>query len=147
VQLKNDQEDKQFKTILSKSAFSSDVSDFSPVYYGSQIIFTSQKGGKIDPWTGKSFTNLYITDENKSNPVMLEGNLMANFIMVRVLLWIMKLWSLPGIIVRKVLIVIITLYLLLQLKSMKSGILNKKCPSIAKIFPMAIQHIFLRKKY
>ena len=79
VQLKNDQEDKQFKTLLSKSAFSSDVSDFSPVYYGSQIIFTSQKGGKIDPWTGKSFTNLYITDENKSNPVMLDGNLNGKF--------------------------------------------------------------------
>ncbi len=79
IQIKKDEEDKQYKTVLSKSSFSSDVSDFSPTFYGEQIIFTSQKGGKVDPWTGKSFTNLYITDENKSNPVLLDGNLNGKF--------------------------------------------------------------------
>ena len=79
IQLKNDEEDKLFKIEIVKSSFSSDVSDFSPVFYGERIIFTSQKGGKIDPWTGKSFTNLYITDDTKKNHVMLAGNLNGKF--------------------------------------------------------------------
>jgi outer membrane protein OmpA-like peptidoglycan-associated protein/tetratricopeptide (TPR) repeat protein len=76
-QIKSDE--KHFKTDVEKCSFSSDVSDFSPTFYGDKILFTSQKGGKTDPWTGRSFTNLYMTDENKQNPSPLEGNLNGKF--------------------------------------------------------------------
>jgi outer membrane protein OmpA-like peptidoglycan-associated protein/tetratricopeptide (TPR) repeat protein len=71
--------DENYEVSITKSAFSSEVSDFSACFYGNKIIFTSQKGGKIDPWTGKSFANLYEVSGNQSNATMLSGNLNGKF--------------------------------------------------------------------
>ena len=59
--------------------FSSYVSDFSPLHYGDQIIYTSQKGGKVDPWTGRSYSNLYLTNIEGTNINELPGNLNGKF--------------------------------------------------------------------
>jgi outer membrane protein OmpA-like peptidoglycan-associated protein/tetratricopeptide (TPR) repeat protein len=59
--------------------FSSDVSDFAPMYYENKLIFTSQKGGKKDPWTGRSFSNIHITNVEKSAATQLQGNLNGKF--------------------------------------------------------------------
>jgi outer membrane protein OmpA-like peptidoglycan-associated protein/tetratricopeptide (TPR) repeat protein len=67
------------KYAVDLAKFNSDVSDFCPMYYEDKIVFTSQKGGKKDPWTGKSFTNIFITDQNKTKATQLEGNLNGKF--------------------------------------------------------------------
>lgn len=58
--------------------FNSEVSDFSPVYFKDGIVFTSEQGGKKDPWTGRSFTNLFFVKEGQS-PVLISGNLGGKF--------------------------------------------------------------------
>ena len=47
---------------VSQSDFISGTSNFSPVYYKDQLVFTSDKGGKVDKWTGRSYSNIYSYD-------------------------------------------------------------------------------------
>lgn len=68
-----------YKYEVSISPFNSEVSDFSPMYYGDKLLFTSQKGGKKDPWTGRSFANIYVTNPSMSQAEMLTGNLNGKF--------------------------------------------------------------------
>jgi outer membrane protein OmpA-like peptidoglycan-associated protein/tetratricopeptide (TPR) repeat protein len=67
------------KFSVEPAKFSSEVSDFSPMFYGEKIVYTSTNGGKKDSWTGKSFANIFITDDSKTKATQLEGNLNGKF--------------------------------------------------------------------
>jgi tetratricopeptide (TPR) repeat protein len=52
---------------ITPAPFNSKDGDFSPLYYGKQILFTSQRSGSMDPWTGKHFSGLYLAEEDGSD--------------------------------------------------------------------------------
>ena len=60
------------KYSLNNAFFNSDVSDFSPVFYKDGFMFTSEKGGKTDRWTGRSYSNIFFVRSGEK-PKMLEG--------------------------------------------------------------------------
>ena len=52
---------------MNPTTFNSNEGDFSPVYYSKQILFSSQRSGKMDAWTGKHFAALYMVEEDGSD--------------------------------------------------------------------------------
>ena len=48
-------------------SFNSEEGDFSPVYYGNQLLFSSQRSGDNDAWTGEHFSGLYMTEKDGSD--------------------------------------------------------------------------------
>ena len=65
--------------IIKTPSFSTKESHFSPIYYNDKIIFTAAHSTKTDPWTGRPFTSLLITDENLANPTLLKGNINGKY--------------------------------------------------------------------
>lgn len=67
------------KYTVIKKDFSNGNSNFSPVYYQDNIMYTTDQGGKLDKWTGRSYSNIYIYNPmtGKSNAV--EGNLNGKY--------------------------------------------------------------------
>ncbi len=59
---------------ITEATFNSGEGDYCPGFYDGRIIFTSHRKGKPDPWTGKPFAGLYISDKNEKNvyPVHIE---------------------------------------------------------------------------
>ena len=61
-------------SIITEVNFNSGDGDYCPVFYGDEIVFTSHRKGTPDPWTGKPFAALYLSDKNEKNayPVHIE---------------------------------------------------------------------------
>jgi hypothetical protein len=59
---------------VTPAPFNSEAGDYCPVYYGEAIMFTSHRKGKPDAWTGRHYSNIYITDtqSNLVFPVAIE---------------------------------------------------------------------------
>ncbi len=64
---------------ITQSDFTTGTSNFSPIYYQDQLIFTTDLGGKVDRWTGRSYSNIYAYDplSNQSTPI--KGNLNGKY--------------------------------------------------------------------
>ncbi len=63
---------------VSTTSFNSEVSDYAPVYFQDKILFTSQKSGDLDAWTGRSYSNLFLADAN-GNINLLKGDLKGKY--------------------------------------------------------------------
>lgn len=55
------------------------TSNFSPTYYQDQLIFTTDQGGQIDRWTGRSYSNIYSYDPTTTLSTPLLGNLNGKY--------------------------------------------------------------------
>jgi len=58
---------------------SSGTSNFSPIYYGDRIVYTTDQGGKVDKWTGRSYSNMYEYDPVTKSSLPLPGNLNGKY--------------------------------------------------------------------
>lgn len=59
---------------IKEATFNSGEGDYCPSFYDGRIIFTSHRKGTPDPWTGKPYAGLYISDKNEKNvyPIHIE---------------------------------------------------------------------------
>jgi len=64
---------------ITQTSFSNGESDYCPTYYNNKIVFTSQRKGQIDPWTGKSWSSIYITDESKEKAFEIEVEMSTGY--------------------------------------------------------------------
>lgn len=65
--------------VVSKAGFNSSASDFSPVYYQDKLVFISDRSGKTNPWTGRAYTSIYLTDSKLQSATPLPGNFKGNY--------------------------------------------------------------------
>lgn len=62
-----------------QSDFTAGISNFSPMYYQDKLMFTTDQGGKIDRWTGRSYSNIYSYDPESKLSVPIEGDLNGKY--------------------------------------------------------------------
>ncbi|MCB0705330.1 MAG: PD40 domain-containing protein [Saprospiraceae bacterium] len=56
-------------------AFNSENSDYAPMFWNGELIFVTDREGKTDPWTGRSYHALYSTQNGMLDAKALPGNL------------------------------------------------------------------------
>lgn len=59
--------------------FVTGTSNFSPIYFGDQLLFTTDKGSKVDKWTGRSYSNLFIHDPATGSSTAIPGDINGKF--------------------------------------------------------------------
>lgn len=64
---------------IRRNDFVEGTSNYSPVYYGDLIVFTTDAGGKRDDWTGRSYSNIYIHDPVSGKHTAIEGNINGKY--------------------------------------------------------------------
>ncbi len=79
LSIKTDTGSSKEKFILTPATFASEVSEYCPAFYDDKIFFTSQRGGKKDAWTGRSFSNIFSASENGKDVNPIKGNLNGKF--------------------------------------------------------------------
>lgn len=64
---------------IRKKDFSQGTSNFSPVYHQDHIVYTTDQGGKIDRWTGRSYSNIYTYNPATGMSSAIKGNLNGKY--------------------------------------------------------------------
>ena len=64
---------------VNRSDFIVGTSNFSPVYYKDELVFTTDQGGKVDKWTGRSYSNIYKYDPTNKSTSAINGNLNGKY--------------------------------------------------------------------
>ena len=70
---------KENKFNINEVLASSGTSNFSPVYYGDKLVYTTDQGGKVDKWTGRSYSNIYEYNPETKSSQPLPGNLNGKY--------------------------------------------------------------------